>query len=678
MSKKKASKEKTPNKSFSLNGVKSKLILVIVLIVTIPLLISLIISYESSTSQALEEVQDINKQKTAVIENSFMRELDKMTSSLYTIASSTDLINYVKASTNGRNDEAQKEWLIKVEDSLQGDNSIAVTAANGQQLVRSSGDLQNVADRDYFKEAMKGNTYISEVLVGKSTGTATIFPIVPIKDTDGTVIGTVQRPYQLTFLHDFLKKSVNSKKKEEAMILDRDGKVIAHSGHEIDANNLEDFSNLSAYKDSKTKSSGSYIGSQNGRKLIMSYQKEPSTGWVIVMAADYKTVMAPTLRSINLTVAVGGILLVVAIILSINIANSFTRPLKVLNHSMDELSNGSFVTIDKYTTRKDEFGDIIRNVNVVIKKLSGIVDHIKSSTVSVNESSEELAETANQISLTADDVANSVQEIATGASQQADEIQNVTVSVGDISNATGSVRSSTNDLSELTARMSNVSSESAKSLAELQESSQSMNSHIEEISAKIGATSKAVESINEKVEGIASIAAQTNLLSLNASIEAARAGESGRGFAVVAEEIGKLADDSRNMADEIRETMDVLLEESQAAVSMAAEVQRGNDEQRVVLGSTVESVKAMIDDIQSTVSSAQNIESNAGTCVSANNVVADAMSSLSAISEENAASSEQTGAAMEELSATVSTLASSADSLKSIADKLNEEISFFK
>ncbi|MBQ5425788.1 MAG: hypothetical protein IIU31_01305, partial [Pseudobutyrivibrio sp.] len=64
--------------------------------------------------------------------------------------------------------------------------------------------------------------------------------------------------------------------------------------------------------------------------------------------------------------------------------------------------------------------------------------------------------------------------------------------------------------------------------------------------------------------------------------------------------------------------------------------------------------------------------------VTSNDVVSDAMSSLSAISEENAASSETTGASVQELSATVSSLANSADDLKEIAQKLNEEMLFFK
>mgnify|MGYP002856225587 CR=1 FL=1 len=660
------------------DSVQTSLILTMSILVAVPLVIAMSISYESSIKKSLQDAKDSNYLQAQIVEDAFLTSINQQMRTLEAVAENPYTIDYVKNPTS-RNEDEMIAYLEKVNTAYGDGNAIVISDSTGQQIVRDDGNnLSDISEREYFKTAIGGTECISDVLISKATGSRIIIPAVPVYDRGySTPIGIVQRSYDLSILHTLLSSNVTSD--QMSYITDKEGNIIAHSDYEISSDAEEDNrSNEEFFTLAKTSSSGTYVTGKGNNKQIVSYLQNETTGWIIVVASNYTATLASARKSANMIVLMAFIMVILAVIISFKMAKSFTGPLNEVNKALHHLSEGEFVPIKKFHNRKDEFGDMITNTNSVLEVLGGIVKNIKESALSVHESSVELADAASQISQTADDVSNAVQEIASGATQQADEIQSVTESVGDIDVATGNVQTSTDDLSGLAGRMQEVSTESAQSLADLQESSRNMSDNIIQISEKIGATSKAVENINEKVEGIASIATQTNLLSLNASIEAARAGEAGKGFAVVAEEIGKLADDSKQMADDIRREMDILLAESQAAVGMAAEVQKGNDEQQSVLGATVQSVNAMIDDISSTVVSVKSIETDAGTCVSAKNVVSDAMSSLSAISEENAASSEETGASMQELSATVTTLSASAGSLKDIADKLSADMEFFK
>ena len=660
------------------DSIKTKLVAIMVLVSAIPLIVAIIISYNTSTKKAKNDALKLLASQAVNVEKEYSNVLGQNVVALQIFANSGSTKSYFKGLSNGQQTVSDAAMLAEMEAINtyinDGNTSVVLDDLDGVSLLRLDGKSGNsIADRDYFQECIsQKKPVISNIIVSKTTGNRVQNIIVPIFAEDGTtVVGAVHRSYNLKTLHNFLADNVS-----DGYITDRTGLMAAHAQFEVTAEDAYDMS--SAEFITSNASSGLIEMKYSNVNTFTSWVREPISGYVVTVSEQEPSIMLEARRSAMVVVAIGASLTIIAVIISIGMARSFTQPIAAVNDSLGALADGRFVKVDKYTDRKDEFGSISNAANSVITTLSDIVDNIKTSATSVGQSSDDLAEMADQISKTAEDVSTAVQEIATGATQQADEIQQATENVGYIGEAVGNVKESSVNLSELASKMKKASEVSGKSLASLQESSVEMTEKIDEISRTISATESAVASINEKVDGITSIATQTNLLSLNASIEAARAGEAGRGFAVVAEEIGKLADDSKLMADEIKVEMEKLLNQSQAAVSAAADVKNGNDTQQVALGETLEAVNGMLDDINSTVDGVETISAGAETCETSKNAVVDTMSALSAISEENAASSEETGASMEELSATVTTLASSAADLKDIADKLNEDMKFFK
>lgn len=408
--------------------------------------------------------------------------------------------------------------------------------------------------------------------------------------------------------------------------------------------------------------------------LFDANKKVVGAAWAGSPEADVKANIAKVLATLIISVVIAIILFAVIIFI---VAKKVVSSIGSVITEVDRLSDGDLTSDYHSTSFVKEIGEIGDNVYNLNQKLKEIVGEAKKASTMTGSRAKELAGTSEQISDTSDAVSEAVQEMAKGATDQAETVQKATENLGTLSDAIQIVADNAEQLATAASEMNDASMESAEALQSLSRNMETMGEAVSEITETMSATNQAVQSVNDKVDGITSIASQTNLLALNASIEAARAGEAGKGFAVVAEEIGKLATESAQTAQEIRDEMEALLKHSQEAISKTSEISDIKNNVDSVLQETTGRINNLIANVSSTVEGVNNISGLTEECNASKEEIIDAMSSLSAISEENAASTQETGASMEELNATVNGLASAAGTLHDVAQKLDEELGFF-
>ncbi|MEL6559815.1 MAG: methyl-accepting chemotaxis protein [Bacteroidota bacterium] len=247
----------------------------------------------------------------------------------------------------------------------------------------------------------------------------------------------------------------------------------------------------------------------------VSEQITPKIRSVIASLASQKKAKSDHTTLSLLIVLIAG--LIASVLISYYAIKSITRSVKLARSAIAKVAKGNLdVRIDKISN--DEIGDIMLELNQMIRSLNKIVSAITGTNRRVNESSKEVAQSANIL--------------ADGASEQASSAEEISASMEEMF---VSIESTSQHALTASKMAVEGSSNIEKSLGFSRE------------------TVKAMENITDKISIIEEIARQTNLLALNAAVEAARAGNHGKGFAVVAAEIRKLAERSQRAAAEIDE-----------------------------------------------------------------------------------------------------------------------------
>ncbi|HKM03966.1 MAG TPA: methyl-accepting chemotaxis protein, partial [Lachnospiraceae bacterium] len=506
--------------------------------------------------------------------------------SLENFSSSGSISSYLSGMT--LNPAKPKKEIEKYMSDYPNMSNCSIVDSNGTIMLSTDSTLIgiNLSESSYVQDTLESSLPVYSSSIPSITGEGNMIAFTtPIKALDqlvGMVIITVDVQSIFSPLQDVHVMETKSSypfllDNKSTVLYDPDDTLIGTLSTENSLIPL--LSTESTIEDSTTSENSITTANtityfSGGLEKYATYYLSPITGQLLVLCVEKEELLTPLHTMISSSIKIAVIIALLCVFACYLFANSITKPIQTITkviHKTGELDLVKDTSYEKLKKKADETGIMAGAISQmrstmwnVVMKLNDTSTLLQNSAITLGDATNHVNQCALDNSATANQLASSMLQTAASAnsiSEQIDFADSHTVEIASKVTESAKLSDSLNKKSELLKNNAKLSSETTRELYE----------QVKEKTTKSIKQAESIHNINTFANSIKKMAAQTSLLSLNASIEAARAGTAGRGFSVVATEISKLASQS---SDSVLDITNAVAEVETCVLDMANDLKK--------------------------------------------------------------------------------------------------------
>jgi len=254
----------------------------------------------------------------------------------------------------------QKPVLATVLNTYEWSYLVHTMNREGKNVSRSDNkDPKNYGDREYFRQIMNGQPFGYQVIVSRTTGRPALGISAPIFAAESRdLVGVISLAAHLVDISEAVA-DVKIGNSGFAMLLDKNGKVIAHGSPEKLSETLQDLGDHPAFQEEAI---GKQIIYEEDGRQIVAYSQQTDNKWTLIVQQDYDDAFAPLLQAKRNSTILLIVSLSAAFFVALTFAWRLVKPLESLTRVADGFSRGGLDEKIPETNRGDEIGALARAI----------------------------------------------------------------------------------------------------------------------------------------------------------------------------------------------------------------------------------------------------------------------------------------------------------------------------